>query len=157
MARIKDQRAVPMVLLALAVLLVGARIASLSIKPSTANAKIEWLRVEDGIMRARATNKPLLLYFTADWCGPCHQLEAAVFANGDVAAAINEHFVAVKVVDRQREDGQNTPDVASLEQQFRVAGFPTVAFVDVTGRELARMEGFRGREEFEHVMERARR
>lgn len=155
MGRIRDQRTVPMVLIAIAVLLVGARIASLLIKPDTANAQVRWVSLEEAATLARANGKPLLLYFTAEWCGPCHQLDAEVFAKSEVAAAINENFVAVKIVDRQREEGQNTPDIASLQQRYNVRGFPTLQFVDPMGNELARMEGFRGREEFERVMESA--
>jgi thiol:disulfide interchange protein len=155
MARIRDQRTVPIVLIAIAVLLVAGRVASLVVKPAGAKAAVQWVSIEEGVMLARASNKPLMLYFTAAWCAPCHQLEADVFAKPELAAEINDKFIAVKVVDRQREDGQNTPDVASLEQRFNVRGFPTIQFVNPNGNELARMEGFTGRAEFERVMESA--
>jgi thioredoxin-related protein len=40
-----------------------------------------------------------------------------------------------------------------LEQRYVVRGFPTVVFVDANGSEQGRMEGFRGRDQFERLVE----
>jgi thioredoxin-related protein len=96
------------------------------------------------------------LDFTAEWCAPCHQLDAEVFADPELAAEINERFVAIRVTDRYREDGRNTPVVAELQRRYGVNAFPTVVFTNASGGELARLEGFGGRRQFQQVMEQVR-
>jgi thiol:disulfide interchange protein len=159
MARIKDQRAVPIVLILIAIVLVGARIASSVATPAEPKEakSLHWVSLEEADGLARMTGRPVLLFFTADWCQPCHQLEEQVFADERLARTIGTRFIAVKVIDRRQEEGHNAPAVTSLQSRYAVRGFPTVVFVDANGTERARMEGFRGREEFERVMETATR
>lgn len=154
MAR-SDQRSIPMWLIAVAAVLLVARIVSYATKAEVADA-VQWLSIEEGVSRARATNKPILFDFTAEWCAPCHQLDAEVFSNAELARQINTHFVPIRVVDRQQEEGRNRPEVAALQQRYGVNGFPTLVFADAGGGERARMEGFRGAKEFRRVMEQAR-
>lgn len=152
-----SQRYVPVALIAIAVLLIGARIASHLLKDEhtkTTNSLVKWVGIDEGLRRAQATGKPVLIDFTAEWCQPCHVLDAEVFQNEQLAKKINERFVAVRVTDRQQEEGSNTPRVAQLQERFAVKGFPTVVIAGADLVELARMEGFRGREHFEQVMER---
>jgi thiol:disulfide interchange protein DsbD len=154
MAR-NDQRAIPLWLLVLAAVLLVARVVSYATKEKVAD-QVHWLSIEEGIERARATDKRILYDFTADWCVPCHQLDAAVFQDVQLARAINESFVPVRVVDRKQEEGRNTPEVAALQKRYAVNGFPTLVFADADGTERARMEGFSGVKQFERVMEQAR-
>ncbi len=154
MAR-NDQRAIPLWLIAFAAVLLIARIVMFATKEEVSDA-VQWMSIEEGRARAEASNKPILYDFTADWCAPCHQLDREVFANVDLARQINEHFVPIRVTDRQQEEGRNKPEVQALQQKYAVNGFPTLVFADANGMERARMEGFRGVKEFQRVMEQAR-
>jgi thiol:disulfide interchange protein len=152
-----DQRAIPIALFIIALVLVAARIAVPLMKRDAPRAgdAVQWLALDEGLRLASTSDKPVLLDFTADWCAPCHILDAQVFRNPDIARKINERFIAIRVTDRRREEGRNAPEVDELQQRYAVRGFPTVVFADRTG-ERARMEGFRGREEFERLMESVR-
>jgi thiol:disulfide interchange protein len=154
MAR-SNQRSIPVWLLVLTALLLVARIVSYATKEKVAD-QVRWLTIEEGMAHARAANKPILYDFTADWCAPCHQLDAAVFQDVQFARTINATFVPVRVVDRKQEEGRNAPAVAALQKRYGVNGFPTLVFADADGTERARMEGFRDAKEFERVMEQAR-
>jgi thiol:disulfide interchange protein len=154
-----SQRYIPVALVAIAVVLLAVRIGTQFAKqdeaPST--SLVKWVSIEEGIALARSTNKPILFDFTAEWCKPCHMLDAEVFQNAQLAQLINERYVAVRVVDRQQEEGRNKPDVDSLQQRYSVQAFPTLVIADAAGAELSRMEGFRGRAGFEALMMQAGR
>ena len=154
-----SQRSIPIALFAIAVALLGTRIAVQAMKSgrtSGSTGPVQWLTVEEGLRVASTSNKPVLYDFTAEWCGPCHLLDDEVFRNPRLAADINARFIPVRVVDRQQEDGSNPQRVEDLQRRYNVNGFPTLVFADANGNERGRMEGFRGREEFERVMESVR-
>jgi len=78
-------------------------------------------------------SQPVLVDFTAEWCGPCHMLEPVV-------AALNAEWDgAVKVGHLDADD--NT----ALVMQYGVLGLPTlILFKD--GRPVERLTGFARRE-----------
>lgn len=163
MARIKNQRSVPVVLILIAAALLAARVLSLwfpahsaTDEPKKGTRRVRWVTPEEGQSIARRTGKPILYDFTADWCEPCHLLDREVFQDPEIAAAINADFVAVRVVDRRREEGANAPAVEALQEQFRVAAFPTVVFADAGGAAKETIVGFRDAGKFAAIMERAR-
>lgn len=73
---------------------------------------------------AQAGNKPLLLYFTADWCGPCQSLKRTTWANRDVEAALRD-YVPVKI------DIDAHPDLAN---QYRVQAVPHFVLIGADNR-----------------------
>lgn len=153
-----SQRALPKWLIAIAILLVIARIAvHFSTREKTAsNDAVNWVSLEEAAHLAVSSNRPILMDFTAEWCGPCHVLDAEVFRDPAMAKEINERFIAVRITDRLREDGANSQVVTDLQRRYRVNGFPTVVFADASGGESGRMEGYGGREQFRSVMESVR-
>jgi len=88
---------------------------------------------ERGYSEARRQNKPLMLFFTAEWCHYCHQMADEALAN-DQVVSLSERFVCVLV------DADAAPDVC---RQFRVSRFPTIQFVSPQGVVLNRLEGKR--------------
>lgn len=151
----RSQRSVPIVLFLIAIVLLVARFTygRTEDKP---HDLVRWVAPDVAVMRARSTGKPIMYDFTAEWCRPCHILDAEVFRDAEAAAMINEKFIPVRVTDRQQEDGRNSAEVEALEQRYSVRAFPTVIFANEKGTELGRMEGYKGRRELERIMERVR-
>ena len=59
---------------------------------------------EAAFARAQAEDKPILLDIGAVWCHWCHVMDRESYENPEIAALINEHFVAVKVDRDERPD-----------------------------------------------------
>lgn len=79
------------------------------------------------------TGKPVLMYFTAQWCPGCHAMRAYIFGEETIAADIMRDTVPVKV-DMTRTTEANQP----IAQQYRADMLPLLVLTDADGREIAR-------------------
>ena len=87
---------------------------------------------------ARAGNKPILLYFTASWCGPCQEMRKRVWSDSSVADALKS-FVPVKIdVDQQPQ----------LARDYHVSSIPMFFVMDEKGNILKSRDGAMEAEEF---------
>ena len=94
--------------------------------------RVQWIMdVKQGVAQAHQSGKPQLVYFTASWCVPCHDLKRFVFSDETLAELINTQFVPVKV-DMTFADAVPAPDPAmqrrnnALAVQLGVTGYPTL-------------------------------
>jgi thiol-disulfide isomerase/thioredoxin len=94
---------------------------------------VQWVPISDSIARAKATSKLLMYDFTADWCAPCHRMAEDVFADPAAARWIDEHFVAVQVLERREATEAESEAVNELQQRYKVTGFPTLVVVGTDG------------------------
>ena len=82
---------------------------------------------------AQRENKPMLLDIGAVWCHWCHVMDRESYDDAEIAAIVNEHFVAVKV------DRDERPDIDSRYQSAIQAvsgqgGWPLTAFLTPDGK-----------------------
>ena len=96
---------------------------------------IAWFNgdVDAAFKSAQAANKPVLLYWGAQWCPPCKQLKSAVFSRPDFIEK-SKLFVDVYL------DG-DLPDAQKWGDVFRVTGYPTVVVFKPDRTEITRIAG----------------
>ena len=107
-------------------------------------AQLAWLHSEDEALKAvQSEKRPLIVDFTADWCGACKEMAKETFGDPRVLQAAG-HFVAVKIDATNDED----PKVVNVMEKYQVKGLPTVLVIDSTGKERKRFTEKVGPEKF---------
>ena len=89
--------------------------------------------VTAALAAARARDLPVLLYWGAVWCPPCHLLKATVFAQPEFQAK-TKLFIPV-YLDGDDAGAQRWGD------QFKVSGYPTLVALRPDGTEIKRISG----------------
>jgi uncharacterized protein YyaL (SSP411 family) len=108
--------------------------ASSSYLRSAMHQPIQWHEFgEEAFAAARAANKPMLLDIGAVWCHWCHVMDRESYDDAEVAAIVNEHYIAVKVDRDERPDIDSRYQLAvsSLTGQ---GGWPLTAFLTPDGK-----------------------
>ncbi len=101
-----------------------------------------WLTdYDEALVLAKKLDRPVLINFTgSDWCGWCIKLAKEVFSQDVFVKYAGENYVLLKL-DFPRKIEQ-TPEMKaaneSLAKKYGIEGFPTLVFVDYTGKELTR-------------------
>ena len=91
---------------------------------------------------APVDDKPVLLYFTATWCGPCKDVKRAIYSRQDAADRLADMVTPVKV------DVSDPTSPQPLAVQYQVHSIPTFILVEHDGTVLSRAAGSMGRDAF---------
>ncbi|HXJ90082.1 MAG TPA: thioredoxin domain-containing protein [Candidatus Binatia bacterium] len=82
---------------------------------------------------AQRENKPMLLDIGAVWCHWCHVMDRESYDDQEIAAIVNEHFVAVKV-DRDERPDIDSRYQAAVQAVSGQGGWPLTAFLTPDGK-----------------------
>lgn len=84
--------------------------------------QIPWLSDEMmAVQQSRATGKPLLIDFSAEWCAACKELDVYTWTDPVVAKEVSDRFVALRIDATDETDAIN-----QLTSKYNVPGLPTV-------------------------------
>lgn len=109
--------------------------------------RVPWIKDQSWteIVEMASTNEqPVLIDFTAHWCGPCRLLDVMVFNEREVINELAEVVTFQVDVDK--------PEFASVKRDFAVKVMPTVIWCDSAGREIDRFTGYRSSDEFLEIV-----
>jgi len=82
---------------------------------------------------ARRENKPMLLDIGAVWCHWCHVMDRESYDDPEIAAIVNEHFIAMKV-DRDERPDIDSRYQAAVQAVSGQGGWPLTAFLTPDGK-----------------------
>jgi thioredoxin-related protein len=106
---------------------------------------LEWQNWNNGLQRARATSRPVLVDVYTDWCGWCKRMDKDVYARADVSQYLAAHFVTVRLNAESGEptlyQGHSRP-ASALASGFDVTGYPTTIFLTSGGEHLVNVPGY---------------
>lgn len=93
---------------------------------------VRWERyTAEGLKRALASGRPVVVDFYADWCLPCQEMESVTYRDPQVIREFGR-FERIKV---DLTDAGNEAEMA-LAEAHQVYGIPTMVFFGADGREI---------------------
>lgn len=93
--------------------------------------EFEWQPYDEALVaEAKRKGQPVMIDFSAAWCGPCKIMEREVFGRKKVAEAAGR-FVSLKADMTDSSD----PKVQALGEKYSIVAFPTVVFIGADGEE----------------------
>lgn len=100
---------------------------------STAQAdSITWrTSLGSALQEAQKTKRPLVVYFSTTWCGPCQIMKRTTFKDASVIQE-SKKWVMVQI------DGDKEPQ---LVKKYKVDGYPTMLALKPNGAIVSRASG----------------
>lgn len=95
----------------------------------------------EALALAKKENKLIFLDIYATWCGPCKKLKKSTFSSKEVGRFYNANFINVSL-DGEKGEG------AILANKYKITGYPTLLFVDSTGKVVLATAGYMNSEKF---------
>ncbi len=96
-------------------------------------SSIDWQSYAKGIDVAKTQDKPVFLYFHADWCTYCTKLKKTTFADKDVLNYLSDNFVSI-AIDTEKEK--------AFSRQWGVKGLPTLWFLESDSSKISSLPGY---------------
>ena len=112
-----------------------AALAAPVVAAPIAGGRVPWGQdLQQALRTARYERKPLVLFFTAEWCGYCKKLAAGALSDDKVVESFKG--VLPVVVDCTAEGAHQ-----DLKERYKVSGYPTLVFLDHEGKLVGSVVG----------------
>lgn len=118
---------------------VAGTIEQKQILTASKTSGIDWQFYSKGIDIAKTQDKPVFLYFHADWCTYCTKLKKTTFADKNVLNYLNDNFISI-AIDTEKEK--------AFASKWEVKGLPTLWFLKSDSSKISNLPGYVGPDQF---------
>lgn len=108
-------------------------------------ANVKWHTFTEGIKKAKAEKKPILVDFYTDWCTYCKKMEKETYSQKNLYDYLNKNFINIKVnAESQKKVKFAGKDVTEQElaMGFQVNSYPTMFFMASETETIGTAPGF---------------
>lgn len=134
----RERSRLPWRFITLLVVLAGVIAVAGQIHNQGGSDRVAWrYSYNQGVVESNETGKPILVFFTADWCAPCQQMKAWVFSDKGVADIIEAGFIPVRV----DLSSEGLPD-QHLADRYGVQAIPTILTLSTAGTPISLSAGY---------------
>ncbi len=128
-----------------------AKMTSKTVVGSITSQELQWKKVKNIAQldaAIKASTKPVMLDFYADWCVSCKELEGITFKDPVVISKLKT-FTLLKA-----DVTDNTADDKALQKRFGVIGPPALIFWDSNNKEIkaSQIVGYKNPEDFLNIV-----
>ncbi len=102
---------------------------------------VNWMDYKIALEASKERNKPVFIYFSADWCRPCKKFSRTTLRNQSTADILNKSFIPVKIYEDDPKYGQGGK--TDLLDRYSVKAYPTFVIVNSKQKEIYRFKGAR--------------
>jgi thiol-disulfide isomerase/thioredoxin len=90
----------------------------------------------EALEKAKTEDRLIFVDAFASWCGPCKRMAAETFTNPKVGDFFNSNFICLKL-------DMEKPENSEFAGKYPVSAYPTVMFIDATGKIILKDVGYR--------------
>lgn len=102
-----------------------------------------------GRQMALQSGKPMILFFTGEWCVPCRIMKRTVWADEQVESVVGAGFTPILI--NVGEPGANSEAL----EKYTTYATPTTIIADVEGNVLDQVQGAMSKSEFLALLEKS--
>ena len=101
--------------------------------PAFSSDAINWQTYKEGMARGKKERKKVFLYFYADWCGYCAEMDKVTFKDRSVIDILNSGFIPVRV---------NADKEKKAASDYDISGLPSNWFITEKGESISNLPGY---------------
>ena len=129
-----------------AILLALAAVTSLALASDFPNGSPEFKDSSTyALSAAKKSGKPVVMVFSAAWCGPCQTMKKEVYPSAAVKAFHDKFIWAYLDIDDERNE--------RVSKKFGVSSIPHIEFLNAEGKEIDKQIGSNSPEDFAKTLE----
>ena len=98
--------------------------------------------IEEAQKAASQKKDVILIYFSADWCLPCLEMEKDFFPSAGFKQFVKEYSPTLLFYDMDQKNSEGE----EIAQKYLMRGLPTMILIDHKGVEIDKVLGYRSKE-----------